>query len=283
VFEKVIIGVDGRPGGRDAIALAQQLAAPGARMTLAHVYASKAMLARGGGLAVSADRKYSEHMLKREREAASLQAELVAVIGPGVGHAMHELAEGRHADLLVVGSCHRGSVGRVLVGDDALATLHGAPCAVAITPAGYASQASELATVAVGDDGSPEGALALRAAIDLAAHFGGAVSAVSVIPLQSLPSDTSISADWTNTTERLIHDERERLARIPGVDGDAVYGEPGEELVRLSGNADLMVVGSRGFGPLGRLMNGSTSNYLARHVLCPLLVLPRPGSASPSP
>jgi hypothetical protein len=47
----------------------------------------------------------------------------------------------------------------------------------------------------------------------------------------------------------------------------------------LSENVDLLVVGSRGYGSLGRLMNGSTSNYLAGHVHCPLLVLP-PKSAS---
>jgi nucleotide-binding universal stress UspA family protein len=38
MFDKVIVGVDGQQGGSDAIALAEQLAAPGASLTLAHVY-----------------------------------------------------------------------------------------------------------------------------------------------------------------------------------------------------------------------------------------------------
>jgi hypothetical protein len=37
MFGTVLVGVDGRDGGRDAIALAQELAAPDAVITLAHV------------------------------------------------------------------------------------------------------------------------------------------------------------------------------------------------------------------------------------------------------
>jgi len=39
---------------------------------------------------------------------------------------------------------------------------------------------------------------------------------------------------------------------------------------------DLLVVGSRSYGPVKRLVVGSTSNYLERHARCALLVLPRP-------
>jgi nucleotide-binding universal stress UspA family protein len=38
---------------------------------------------------------------------------------------------------------------------------------------------------------------------------------------------------------------------------------------------DVLVVGSRGYGPIKRLVLGSTSNYLQRHARCSLLVLPR--------
>jgi nucleotide-binding universal stress UspA family protein len=41
--------------------------------------------------------------------------------------------------------------------------------------------------------------------------------------------------------------------------------------------ADLLV-GSRGYGPVKRLMLGSTSDYLQRHARCSLLVLPRVAS-----
>jgi nucleotide-binding universal stress UspA family protein len=62
---------------------------------------------------------------------------------------------------------------------------------------------------------------------------------------------------------------------VQGVEGDVGYGQRGEELARFSEGLDLLLVGSRGYGPVGRLLNGSTSNYLSRHARCPLLVLPR--------
>jgi nucleotide-binding universal stress UspA family protein len=49
----------------------------------------------------------------------------------------------------------------------------------------------------------------------------------------------------------------------------------GTTLVDFGAQADLLVVGSRSYGPIGRLINGSTSNYLERHARCPLLILPR--------
>jgi nucleotide-binding universal stress UspA family protein len=59
------------------------------------------------------------------------------------------------------------------------------------------------------------------------------------------------------------------------VEGDAVYGVPREELVRFGENLGLLLVGSRAYGPLGRLFHGGVSDYLARHAPCPLLILPR--------
>ena len=62
---------------------------------------------------------------------------------------------------------------------------------------------------------------------------------------------------------------------LPGVEGHAIYGLAGEELARFGDEVDLLVVGSRGYGPLRRLVLGSTSDFLRRHAHGPLLVLPR--------
>lgn len=53
------------------------------------------------------------------------------------------------------------------------------------------------------------------------------------------------------------------------------YGGPREELVGSARTLDLLIVGSRNYGPLGRLIHGSVSRYLVGHASCPLLVLPR--------
>ena len=75
--------------------------------------------------------------------------------------------------------------------------------------------------------------------------------------------------EWTSATEAAIERERERLGEIEGVVGDVVYGDASEELARFAAEVDLLIVGSRGYGPLGRLINGSTSTYLAGTVRAP--------------
>ena len=81
--------------------------------------------------------------------------------------------------------------------------------------------------------------------------------------------------DWTSETVEAMRVERSRLQAIPGADADVVFGDPAQELTRLADAVDLLVVGSRGQGPLGRFINGSVSRHLARHSACPLLVVPR--------
>ena len=66
-----------------------------------------------------------------------------------------------------------------------------------------------------------------------------------------------------------------RPARAARRGGHAVYGLTGEELAAFGDEVDLLVVGSRGYGPWKRLVLGSTSDYLERHARCSLLVLPR--------
>ena len=53
MFKNVLVGVDGRQGGHDAIALARRLAAPDATITLAHIYGSEWLLPRGVQLVAS--------------------------------------------------------------------------------------------------------------------------------------------------------------------------------------------------------------------------------------
>ncbi|HZO77030.1 MAG TPA: universal stress protein [Solirubrobacteraceae bacterium] len=273
MFTNVLVGVDGRQGGRDAIALAKRLAAPEALMVLGHV--CPILSGRGGGLAIPLERQDAEALLAREREATATQAELVTSVDPSVGGGLHWMAEHVSADLLVVGSSRRGLLGRVFVGDQTSHALNGAPCAVAIAPLGYASAAHPLGVIGIGYDGSAESDLALDAARELSAGSGARIKAMLVASLETLPAGRPIPAHWPEVVVRLLDDGKRRLASIAGVDGTVAYGWTGEELARFGRDVDLLIVGSRSFGPVGRLFHGSTSHYLARHSSCPLLVLPR--------
>jgi nucleotide-binding universal stress UspA family protein len=169
----------------------------------------------------------------------------------------------------------RGLLGRVCLGNDTLAALNGAPCAVAIAQMGYAATAHHLSSIGVGYDGSPESEHALAAARELAGRHGSTIKALSVVSVQNIPYGDPIAEDWPDVAKHLMHDELRRLRSLEDVEGDVSYGEPSEELAQFSEDLDLLIVGSRSYGSLGRLMNGSTSNYLADRGRCSLVVLPR--------
>jgi nucleotide-binding universal stress UspA family protein len=274
VFVKVLVGVDGLQGGQDALALARILVAADAEITLAHVYGRR-LMPHHGAILRSARLREAQQLLARERAATGLEVGAVPCAERSVGRGLHLLAEQLGADLLVVGSSRRALLGRVLLGDDTTSSLNGAPCAVAIAPMAYASTSGRLSSIGVGYDGSPESEQGLAAGRELARRYGAKVRALSVVSLQSIPYGEPVSGNWPKVARELMDDELRRLRGLEDVDGEVGYGEPGEELAQFSETVGLLVVGSRGYGPLGRLMNGSTSNYLATRTECPLLVLPR--------
>jgi nucleotide-binding universal stress UspA family protein len=282
MFSNILVGIDGRSGGRSASALAGLLADANARFTLAHVYGTTFTISPRGGLRMDVDSTAPEAMLAEEAATIGLAAERVVTAASTVARGLHELADRREADLVAIGSCHRSAFGRVVLGDDTEATLHGARFAVTVAPQGY-TPPKRLREIGLGHDGSPEADASLIAARVLAARHEAAIRALSVISLDVLPRSAGIPRGWPKLAGELVTAEAHRLSAIDGVDGDAVYGEPGEELARFSEQLDLLIVGSRGYGPLGRRLAGSTSGYLARHAHCPLLVLPRDWAQAATP
>ena len=74
------------------------------------------------------------------------------------------------------------------------------------------------------------------------------------------------------------------LGRVPPdlpADGRLLRGVPGRGLADVSEDFDLIVVGSRGYGPLRRTLLGSTSRSLFNGSSCSVLALPRGMSSDP--
>ncbi len=276
MFNKVLAGVDEREGGRDAVALATQLTSPGGALTLAHVYPDNAgPRVRGYDEGEAAEITRSRGLLQVARAEAGIDAQLRWTGSDSVGRGLHELAELVGADLVVVGSTRRGLLGRVLLSDDTRAALEGAPCAVAIAPAGYAGHVRPVQKIGIGYDGSPDSERALSAARSLASELGASLEGLEVVFFPAYLFGAPV-ADDTTTIQDLIDDARARVASLGDVEPRGAYGQPGEELALWSASLDLLVVGSRGYGPIGRVVHGSTSQELARRARCPLLVMTRP-------
>jgi nucleotide-binding universal stress UspA family protein len=288
VFNTIVVGVDGRQGGRDALRLAGQLAeAGGGELVAVRVFPYQHRPALAGSPAVEEERESTQVALDRDLADMGMSTARTHVVGDmSPARALHRMAERERADVLVVGSSHRGAVGRVLGGDVALGSLHGSPCPVAVAPRGIADRdAPPLSRIGVGFDGTPESRQALDAAVALAksarARLELLCAAAAPMPLFAEAAYTDgVIVDYHLEAEELIS---RTLAQLD-VDaiGKAVVGSPVETLVELTHRVDLLVVGSRGWGPIRRILLGSTAARLIREAACPVLVLPR-GAATGEP
>ena len=216
-FGHVIVGVDGRPAARDAIALARSLAGDGATLTLAHVHAGDLRPSHTSSPPFdTVARDESRLLLEAERSGAGVDAELQSVAATSVGRGLHELAASAGADLLVVGSCTRGPAGRVLLGNDTRASLSGAPCAVAVAPLHYATAAHALGSVGVGYDGSPESDTALAFARRFAAQRGASLRVLMVLQMPTSLFAGFAAEAWSDELEQILKDATERLRGLGG-------------------------------------------------------------------
>lgn len=280
MFEQMVVGIDGSATGRDALALARELAGPQSQLVLANVYIAGTWPARGNaGAFTTGQRDQAHEVLEKARAEAGIEAKLATVASHYVGRGLHELAEDVGADVIVVGSSRKGLTGRVWHGNDMRGALNGAPSAVAVAPGGYADRPHALSEVGVGYDGSPESKRALDIARELAAHHGARLSAFEAVPVNAAYAEGRHPT--AETIDGLVQAALERLRQLDGVEPHAAYGEAGEELALYGASVDLLVVGSRGYGPVGRIIHGSTSHHLAGAARCPLLVVPRPETAPP--
>jgi len=269
MFKNVLVGVDGSRNGRDAIALACKLMDPDGKLTLAHVHNGE----------VAEECEDSHKLLNGERTGADVKAEMVSVVSMSPGRGLHEQADKQGTDLLVVGSCSHGAFGRAMLGDDTRGALNGAPCVVAVASRGYAERAggagSQIAKVGVAYNASPESIAALAVAGELAAMTGATTHAMEVVSIPSTAYAGIVVSTFGDYIDAILQEANSRLEELPDVEGHAVYGLAGEELAIFGDQVDILVVGSRGYGPVKRLVLGSTSDYLERHARCSLLVLSR--------
>jgi nucleotide-binding universal stress UspA family protein len=292
MYRKIIVGYDGSERSQDGLALGKLIAeASGADLVVAGVFEYDR---RWGGVDPYLQEAEADHAREIERAAAAVGAEAEAIPSSSPGRGLHELAEEIGADLVVVGSSHRSRAGQVLAGNVGTALLHGSPCSVAIAPHGYATGSDpQLAEIVVAYDGSPEAQMALEDAIALARPSEALLKLVTVAepPVISYGKGGGSSQGWQTlkeTVEAMMRDRLEQAtASIPDdvrLESVLVNDEPATALAQIARNdGALLMLGSRAYGPLRRVLLGSVATKLARTAPCPLIVHPRPAkSAAPA-
>jgi nucleotide-binding universal stress UspA family protein len=287
----VVVGYDGTPQAKDALALGAALAATtGDRLILAGAFGADPLLS-GGEL----DSRRAE-VLDRLGQAAQELAPAVAgpverraVLGTSAASALQELAEAEHPRALVLGSCHRGAVGRVVIGSVAERLLHGAPCPVVVASRGLADAgAVELRTVCVGFDGGPEAWTALQRAAQVASAAGARLRVALVVPaIPPVPMMPVLPAELLEERDRAAGVELDHAVRsvTKAVQAESrlLNGDPATRLAEEAArDVDLLVVGSRGYGPVRHVLLGSVSAALMHSSPCPVMVVPRTAEFDPS-
>lgn len=284
MFHTVVIGVDGRDGGQDALALARTLAAPGGRLVAVHVFPYELDPSRGS-LAGYENALREDATTALEGWVGDADVERRVVADVSAARALHHVARELDADLIVVGSAHRGAVGRVLLGDVSRSTLHGAECCVAVAPSGQRDADPLIGSVGAGYQRTPQGEAALGVATALARRLGAGLRLLTAVPVPvAFAPGYAYTFDWQAVVDANRRQAREDLEAVTAglelsVASDVVDDPAGDALVALSQAVDLMVVGSRGWGTARSILLGSAGDRLVHHAHCPVIVVPRPGLA----
>ncbi len=211
---RLLVGFDGSDGGHDALELARALTLGGDKDTVLVVTARPTGSTPGGSPAAM----------------------------------IIELAESAGIDLIVVGSPHRGAVGRALIGSVAESLLHGSPCPVVVAPRGYAGERHEqFLRIAVGHDGTPEADAALHAAEALALRSNALIDVLTVLaPPAATPGPVGYAPTDPPQPEKILNQAIHSLDDRLGATGRRLDGPPAHMLAGACEDADLLVVGSRG-------------------------------------
>jgi nucleotide-binding universal stress UspA family protein len=214
-----------------------------------------------------------------EKKLAGHQVGHQVYVGGSAGKILNDIAETEPIDLVIVGSPHRGPVGRVILGSVAEGLLHGASVAVIAAPRGYRDRVHDgFARIVVGYDGSTEANVALQHGAAIAAREDLPLHIVSVTtPPTAAPGPFAgpIPSTFPDASAVVV---RGLKAIDPEIEahGRALQGAAAPELARFCDPDDLLLVGSRSYGPLGRTLLGSVSSTLIHEAPCPVLVVPRP-------
>ncbi|MGZ5412277.1 MAG: universal stress protein [Solirubrobacterales bacterium] len=292
-MRRLLIGLDDTPQGEDALVLGGLMADV---LTATPVVVSAlpypghlvgAMDASGLQRALETDT--AERFQRAGELLAPLHTETRAVASQAPARALYEAAADEDALMVVVGSDHRGALGRVLPGSAGRSLLHGAPCAVVVAPKGYAGQDEHrLVRIGVAFDGSPESWTALETGIGLTARLHGSILLVAAAmpPQYGYGSLTLIAEGGHENAEQRSKHRTLRMAaeRIPaGMQSDTrlLNGDPVHVIAEVTEELDLLLMGSRGYGPLRRTLLGSVAAGVIARAACPVAVLPRAAGTDP--
>ena len=216
--------------------------------------------------------------------------EISSIADTSTARGLRRSIEGLEPELVILGSTHRGTTGKLLMGDTAQRVIEEAHCPVAIVPNGYERPENGVQLIGAAFDPSDEGREALRFAAALARTGGVKLRAITVVHPKHAEADShglmaeqhhEVGPEVAKAHRGAKAMEAQLAAAVAedaqGVDTelDVLVNEPADGLIAASGQLGLLVMGSRARGAHKSVLLGSVSRKVADGARCPVLVIPR--------
>jgi nucleotide-binding universal stress UspA family protein len=289
----IVVGHDGSDSGDDASVLGARLAqATGESLLVVSVFPEENPIGVGR---VDAEwvaymreqaQEVSAHARRFVEEERGVTAEFRVVGSGSAAHGLDDVAEAERASLIVVGSERHGARRRISPGSTGDRLLHGAICPVAVAPRGLRVDAP-IERIGVAYLDTPEGNEAAQFAGRLAAEVGATLTLYTVVarraevfsPIIGRDAEEAFLATVREDVQAAMGRARALLPEGVPVQEELLSGDTVEALAALDEREiDLLVCGSRGYGPVRRVLLGGVLRKLIRRAACPVVVVPRGAS-----
>lgn len=282
-LSQVLAATDGSEHGLNAVVSGASCARhSGASLDVVAV-AESVIMPLGVEAAPYADQTYSEEL----RRVVSAQIEAAGVAGAQLylreglaAPTITQVAEEVDADLIIVGAHPRPAVARFLVGSTAERVIR-----LAHRPVLVATEArrDHFRRILVAVDLSEQSRRVLETAVAVAVGCGAELKALYVQERLTPMLLEAALIDERETRHNARNELKKSLGSLPLpsellVSREVREGHAGHEILHAADEweADLVVMGSHGFGFFNRLLLGSISVHVLRHGHRATLVVPRP-------
>lgn len=279
----IVTGYEDTPSGHDALVLGAQLSRlTGLAPVVATVYPNDVRRVTSSVELPRNELRTQQTARRRFAEAREFIGEgwgddepEFADLGPGpIADALTEYSDEIGAAVLVVGSSGHGLLGRLSPGRTVQRLLPMANCPVAIAPRGYrhiphrSRTPRPIRVIGVAYDGTAESDRAAAVAVHLASRTGAALRFVTVAGEGSDdPADLDAARAVAHKGVADVPVEIDAFA-------DVLVGPVAATLAELPERTDVLVVGSRGYRVMRRLLLGGVAGVLVRTARYPVVVVP---------
>jgi nucleotide-binding universal stress UspA family protein len=191
-----------------------------------------------------------------------------------------DIAQGKKADLIALGTYGRKGLQRLLMGSVTSQVILDAPCDVLVVKRPCTECTGSYQSLLVPYDGSEFSKKALQRAGEMARAEGGQVTVLYVIPryeeMMEFYRSDSIKKSLHAEAEKILG-EAKKIADGLGISvrTEVREGHASDEIVAAAQKFenDLIAMGTYGWKGVNNAIMGSTTNRVIAHASCPILVV----------